>query len=113
MGDTTSREAFEAGAPIVTLPHKTIGQRWTYAYYSLMDIYDFVAKNVDEYVEIATKHATSSSSHKAETRQRIMTRASEKLFRQEEGPKGWADMFLDIATRPRTWRWKDEGKTLE
>merc|ERR1712151_99741 len=30
-GDTTTREAFEVGAPIVTYPGKTIGQRWTQA----------------------------------------------------------------------------------
>ena len=31
-GDTTTREAFEAGAPIVTLPGKHLGERWTQAY---------------------------------------------------------------------------------
>ena len=37
-GDTTTREAFEVGAPVVTLPGKTIGQRWTQAYYAVMGI---------------------------------------------------------------------------
>merc|ERR1719410_1393111 len=102
-GDTTSREAFEVGAPVITLPHKTIGQRWTYAYYRMMGIDDFIAKDPDEYVEIAVKHATSSSFNKHETRQRIIKLAHEKLYRVEQSVKGWEDMFLDIATRPRTW----------
>jgi len=73
-----------------------------------MGVYDFVAKDPEDYIEIATKHATSSSSNKVEIRQLIMTRAGKNLFRQEEGPKGWADIFFDIATRPRTLRWRDE-----
>jgi predicted O-linked N-acetylglucosamine transferase (SPINDLY family) len=107
-GDTTSREAFEVGSPVITLPHKTVGQRWTQAYYRMMGIDDFIAKDHDEYVEIAVKHATSSSSYKAETRERIIKLAHEKLYKIEEGVQGWVDMFLDIATRPRTWRWQDE-----
>ena len=31
-GDTTTREAFEIGVPIITLPHKYLGSRWTQAY---------------------------------------------------------------------------------
>lgn len=52
-GDTTSREAFETGAPVITLPHKTIGQRWTQAYYRVMGIEDYIATSPDHYVELA------------------------------------------------------------
>ena len=33
-GDTTSREAFETGAIVVTLPSPYLGGRWTQAYYT-------------------------------------------------------------------------------
>ena len=57
-GDTTTREAFEIGTPIVTLPHKYLGNRWTYAYYKLMGINDMIAKSPDNYVDIAVHIAT-------------------------------------------------------
>ena len=107
-GDTTTREAFEVGSPVVTIPHKTIGQRWTYAYYRMMGIDYFIANDVTEYVDIATRHALSDSSHKANVREMIIQLAHEKLYRIEDGVKGWEHILLDIATRPRHWHWTDE-----
>lgn len=107
-GDTTSREAFETGAPVVTLPHKTIGQRWTQAYYSMMGISDYVAADPAEYVDIAVKTGNLSPEAKGDARRRIMTAANEKLFRKEEGVQDWVNTFMDIASRPRQWRWADE-----
>merc|ERR1712187_908300 len=56
-GDTTTREAFEVGAPIVTLPHKTIGQRWTQAYYKIIGVEDLIAFSAAEYVRLAVSIA--------------------------------------------------------
>jgi len=105
-GDTTSREAFETGAPIITLPHKTIGQRWTQAYYRMMGITEFIASNPDHYVKLAVSTATTNSQ---EIRKRIMKSAHEKLYHVESGVSHWVKTLMDIATRPRRFRWKDEA----
>ena len=104
-GDTTTREAFEVGAPVVTLPGKTIGQRWTQAYYTVMGISDFIAESADEYVAIAVREANASSEQKEKTRTRIKTAVHRKLFRETNAPKLWADAIVDAARRPTRWRW--------
>ena len=103
-GDTTTREAFEVGAPVVTLPGKTIGQRWTQAYYAVMGISDFIAKSTDEYVKIAVREANASSKQKEKTRTRIKAAVHNKLFRESNAPKLWADSIIDVARRPTRWR---------
>ncbi len=47
-GATTTREAFEVGQPVVTLPGAMLGSRSTHAYYTLMNVYDYVARDRDE-----------------------------------------------------------------
>ena len=108
-GDTTTREAFEVGAPVVTLPGKTIGQRWTQAYYAVMGISDFIAKSADEYVKIAVREANASSKQKEKTRTRIKAAVHNKLFRESNAPKLWADSIIDVARRPTRWRWLESN----
>ena len=107
-GDTTSREAFETGAPVITLPYKTIGQRWTQAYYRMMGIEDYIASNPDHYVDLAVNMAKKTSLEKVNIRKRIKRLAHEKLYRIEDGVKYWVQAFLDIATRPRRFHWNSE-----
>ena len=107
-GDTTSREAFETGAPIITLPHKTIGQRWTQAYYKMMGIDDYIARDTNHYAHLAVGAATLNPAAKTKVRERIKRLAHENLFRCKDGVFYWADMFIEVATRPRRWRWVDE-----
>jgi len=107
-GDTTSREAFETGAPIITLPHKTIGQRWTQAYYEMMGIDDYIARDTNHYAHLAVGAATLNPDAKIKVRERIKRLAHENLFRCTDGVISWADMFVEVATRPRRWRWVDE-----
>ena len=109
-GDTTTREAFEVGAPVITLPHKTIGQRWTQAYYHRMGMTDLIARDRNHYAEIAVEVANRSPDEKKALRQRIIELAHEKLFRSDEGYPEWAKALLDIARRPRRWHWKDAAR---
>lgn len=110
-GDTTTREAFETGAPVITLPHKTIGQRWTQAYYKMMGITDFIATNPEEYVQIAVRTANLNKTEKQELRKRIYDAAYAKLYRNNDAAKLWADALLDIASKPRQWNWKGQGSS--
>ena len=111
-GDTTSREAFETGAPVITLPYKTIGQRWTQAYYRMMGIEDYIASNPDHYAELAVNTAKKTSREKINIRKRIKRLAHEKLYRIEDGVKYWVQAFLDIATRPLLENIREEYGTF-
>ena len=106
-GDTTTREAFEVGAPVITLPGKTIGQRWTQAYYRVMGIQGFIAQSVKEYVTIAVKAANASDKEKQQTRHRIKKALKEKLFENEGAPKLWADTIYSALQIPKRWRWSE------
>lgn len=104
-GDTTSREAFEVGSPIITYPGKTIGQRWTQAYYQVMGIVEFIAKDASDYVRIAVDVANKDEASKKELRDRIISLAHEKLYRVDSHEK-WAEAIIEMAEKPRHWHWK-------
>jgi len=110
-GDTTTREAFEVGSPVVTLPGKTIGQRWTQAYYKVMGILDYVVDTADEYVSVATKFANADGETKLRARERIKTAYHEKLVANPEAPKLWGDAIFRAATAPTRWHWHDQVGT--
>ena len=93
-GDTTTREAFEIGTPIVTLPHKYLGSRWTQAYYHHMGITDLIATDIDHYVELAVKVGTDKAFYN-ELRERIKNN-SHKIFYSKEASKAWEQVLLDI-----------------
>ena len=90
-GDTTSREAFEIGAPIITLPHKYLGSRWTQAYYKHMGFTDLIVKNTDDYVSKAIQVANDKHYSK-QIRETILQNVH-KLFYNNNAVKGWEDMF--------------------
>jgi len=96
-GDTTTREALETGAPIVTLPHRALGQRWTQAYYKALGITDLIASTPDEYVSLAVDMANDKTKQK-EMRARIKANLH-KLFHNTNASRKWADLLLDIARR--------------
>ena len=60
-GLTTTREALEVGAMIVTLPSTYLGSRWTAAIYNIMGFDDLVAKDPHDYVQIAVRAATDAA----------------------------------------------------
>jgi len=86
-GDTTTREAFEIGVPVVTLPHKYLGCRWTYAYYNHIGVLDLIAKDQADYVNIAVKIATNKD-YRSEISKKIKEN-SIKLFNSKDAGKAW------------------------
>ena len=66
------------GAPVVTLPGDYARSRFTYASYSRMGVMDCVAKNQQEYVEIALRLGTDRDCRTA-MRERIVD-TSECIF---------------------------------
>lgn len=84
-GCTTTREALEIGAPVVTLPGKYLGGRWSLAYYTIMEYTELVASSKEEYVEIAL-------SVNAEHKKRILENVH-KLFFREEAVRSWTNVI--------------------
>jgi protein O-GlcNAc transferase len=64
-GGNTSYEGLAFGGPIVTLPSKFLRGRITYALYKKMDILDCVARNPQEYIELALRLGTDSDYRQA------------------------------------------------
>ena len=93
-GDTTTREAFEVGAPIITLPHKYLGSRWTQAYYNHIGVTELIAKNLDNYVELAVKVGTDKNySNNLKTK---IKNNSHKLFNSKNASLAWEKVFIDL-----------------
>ena len=108
-GDTTTREAFEVGAPIVTLPGKALGQRWTQAYYKVMGITKLIAKDANDYVRVAIATANASDAEKQALRASIKNAVFKKLYRNTKAAKLWADAILSVAYTPKRVQWRSPG----
>lgn len=93
-GDTTTREAFEVGAPIITLPSHILGGRWTQAYYQVIGITDLIATSKKHYVELAIKVATDKNYSK-DIRNKIIEN-KKKLFEQHESIQAWEKIFITL-----------------
>ncbi|MFV9915589.1 MAG: SEC-C metal-binding domain-containing protein [Rickettsiales endosymbiont of Dermacentor nuttalli] len=63
-GGTTTYFMLGLGIPVVTLPFESLRSRVTYSCYKLMKIDDMIAKNKEEYVEIAVKVANNRKLYK-------------------------------------------------
>ena len=94
-GCTTTREALELGARIVTLPARYLGSRWTFAYYEKMGVRDLIARDTAHFVEIAVRCATDAA-FAERTKARILETVG-RLFRRDEAVDAWADLLERLA----------------
>jgi protein O-GlcNAc transferase len=60
-GGNTSLEALALGAPVVTWPSGYMRGRWTYAVYRDMGVDEMIAKDLDDYVDLAVRTATDAA----------------------------------------------------
>tara|TARA_X000000368_G_scaffold418991_1_gene421316 strand:+ start:4687 stop:6396 length:1710 start_codon:yes stop_codon:yes gene_type:complete len=96
-GCTTTREAFEMGAVVVTLPAKYLGGRWTKAYYDILGVSDAIAKDEDDYAKLAVSIACNPS-----LKASISSKISEnihKMWRSEEAVNNWTEIFLQLSQK--------------
>lgn len=96
-GCTTTREAFEMGAVVVTLPAKYLGGRWTKAYYDILGVSDAIAKDKDDYAKLAVSIACNPS-----LKASISSKISEnihKMWRSEEAVNNWTEIFLQLSQK--------------
>tara|TARA_Y100000389_G_C17447022_1_gene512267 strand:- start:530 stop:2251 length:1722 start_codon:yes stop_codon:yes gene_type:complete len=93
-GCTTTREAFEVGGIVVTLPTNYLGGRWTYGYYNIIGIKDMIAKTKKEYIDISVKLGTNKQYNK-EMKTNILKNVN-KLFYQQTAIDAWDKIFCEI-----------------
>jgi predicted O-linked N-acetylglucosamine transferase (SPINDLY family) len=98
-GCTTTREALEMGAPVVTLPGRLLGGRWTYAYYKMLGdeklMNQVVASTPAEYITKAVELGVNTAA-RAQVQARINMRLH-KLYRKQEAVDSWERVLLQIA----------------
>ena len=106
-GCTTTREALELSAPVVTLPASHLGGRWSLAYYSIMGVMDLVAKDKEDYVTIAVRMGTDRTARRA-VKKRIRNNLA-KLFGRKEAVGSWATLLERIANAPEAEEAEEAG----
>jgi len=77
-GGTTSVDAVAVGAPVVTLPGPFMRMRTTLGVYNAIGVHDLVARDADEYVQLALRLANDQP-WRDQVREKILA-ASDKLF---------------------------------
>ncbi|MDC0142027.1 hypothetical protein OAI84_00335, partial [bacterium] len=93
-GCTTTREALEIGAVVVTLPSKYLGGRWSLAYYNIIGVLDVIAKDKEDYINLAVKMGTNMEARK-KVKKSILENVH-KLFHSREAIESWANSFIKI-----------------
>ena len=99
-GDTTTREVLEMGKPLVTLPARLLGGRWSLGYLSNIGLKEstkkaLIASTPDEYVDLAVQLASDDAfreSVEADIRQSVSN-----LFHRDEAVSAWQHILLEIS----------------
>ncbi|MFN8577574.1 MAG: FkbM family methyltransferase [Candidatus Sericytochromatia bacterium] len=90
-GANTNYDAFAVGKPVVTLPTEYHRGRYTTAVYEKMGIYDCIAKNIEDYVDISVKIANDDI-YRDDLTKRILNKSAQ-LFEDMNAVKELEDCF--------------------
>lgn len=96
-GGTTSCQALSLGVPVVTLPGQFMRGRVTYALYRRLGVLDCIARDREEYVQIALRLASDRA-----WRDSIVARikaAAPAVFSGADSARELGDFFLSVAPR--------------
>ena len=81
--------------PVVTLPAKYLGSRWSAAFYSIMGIDELTATSEDDYVRIALRLGIDQN-WRQRVRGRILATVG-RLFERDEAVDAWAALLTRLA----------------
>jgi len=96
-GGNTSYEGLAFGVPIVTLPTKLLRGRITFALYKQMQVLDCVARNPQDYIELALRLGTDNGFRET-VRGRILA-ANGVLYENSEGVRELEQFFQRVSVR--------------
>jgi len=108
-GMNSSLEAFAVGTPVVTLPTKLQRGRHTQAMYRKMGLSECIAKDANEYVEIAVRLGTDPAFAQA-MRQRILS-SNHVLFEDLRVVAEFERFFLAALAKAGVVRYPSAAKT--
>jgi predicted O-linked N-acetylglucosamine transferase (SPINDLY family)/GT2 family glycosyltransferase len=95
-GCNTSLEGFFVDKPIVTLPSKMINGRFTYGFYKKMEMDDLIAKDLNDYVQLALRLTSDKKFYNkmvAKIKNRIKTK---QVFSEPESITTWNDTLQKL-----------------
>ena len=99
-GCTTTREAFEMGAVVVTLPAKYLGGRWTLAFYQILGIKEAIATDEDDYARLAAAIGRDGALRDS-IKAKIATNLH-RMWRSDAAVDHWTDVLLRLGRRERS-----------
>ncbi|HWA83123.1 MAG TPA: tetratricopeptide repeat protein [Fimbriimonadaceae bacterium] len=93
-GGNSSMEFFASGAPVVTLPQGLLRNRITYAAYRQIGFEDLIARNEEEYVDMAYRLANEPDWQR-EMRRQIVERSA-PLFENQAAVEELSDFLVSV-----------------
>ena len=99
-GQNTTHEGFSAGVPVVTMPGNLMRSRHTLSFYKQMGFMDCVAKDKNEYVEIAVRLGTQSD-YRASIQRRLLEHR-EIIWQEEQVVREFERFFATAVEKLRS-----------
>jgi protein O-GlcNAc transferase len=93
-GANTTYDSFAVGTPVVTLPTNFHRGRYAYAAYQQMAIQDCIAKNANEYVQLAIRIASSPEFRSAISRK--IKAAHLAIFEDKQAVAELSEWFMEV-----------------
>jgi len=94
-GGNSSLEAFSFGVPVVTLPTEFLRGRITQAFCRRLGVTDCIARDVDDYVEIAVRLGTDAA-FRGQVREQIIA-GQPRLFEDSSAVRDWERFLREVS----------------
>jgi protein O-GlcNAc transferase len=94
-GGMSSLEAFSLGAPVVTLPTPFLRGRFTQAFYRRLGVEACIARDVEDYVQLAVRLASDAELNR-QVREQILA-GQGRLFEDDGAVRDWERFLRSVA----------------
>ncbi len=99
-GDTTTREVIELAKPLVTLPGRLLGGRWSMGYYNVIGLSEsskraLIASTAEEYINLAVTLGKDDALRKSV--EADILAASPNMFHQNQAVDAWQRAFVEVS----------------
>ena len=96
-GCTTTREVFEMGKAVITLPARLLGGRWTVGLYNVLGMSDLpvIASTFQEYIDLAVDMGTNTTLQ--ESTEKTILEKIQTMFYRDEAVEEWENILLEVS----------------